>query len=102
MIKNASKSSKAYQKYLGGYSLGFIKKMLPGLEIPPVVNTTYFVRPGVPVSLIVNKDYLDYFKTNDGPYHHHGIVAYRYLLRQYYEGLVTMTKEETDMLLNVK
>jgi hypothetical protein len=99
MIKKAAKSSRAYQKYLGGYASAFIKKMLPGLTIPKAVNTTYFVRPGVPISLVTNENYFNYFKVNDGPYYHHGIIPYRYLLRQYYHGLDDMTKEEVEKFM---
>lgn len=87
MRRSAKKSSAAYQKYLGGYSEKFIKSMLPGLELPPAVNTTYFIRPGVPIILVPNTNYYKQFEKNDGPYYHHGILPYRFLLRQYYEGL---------------
>lgn len=85
MIRHSAKSSEAYQKYLGGYTAGFIRKILPELKLPEAINTTYFVRPGVPVSLLVNPEYLDHFKINDGPYYHHGLAPYRFLLRQYYK-----------------
>ncbi|MFT3751253.1 MAG: hypothetical protein QM768_23280 [Agriterribacter sp.] len=87
MRNGAKKSSKAYQKYLGGYSEKFIKDMLPGLELPKAVNTTYFIRPGVPIILVPNNSYYKRFEVNDGPYYHHGILPYRFLLREYYEGL---------------
>lgn len=87
MIKHSSQSAKAYQRYLGKYPGDMIQSMLPELELPQTVNTTYFTRPGVPISLLTNEAYLDYFKINDGPYYHHGIMPYRFLLRQYYGGL---------------
>lgn len=90
MIKYSSKSSQSYQKYLGGYAGGVMNSMLPGLQLPEAVNTTYFVRPGTPITLLVNNQYFDYFKVNDGVYYHHGITPYRFLLRQYYGGLMAL------------
>lgn len=90
MQNKARKSSQAYQKYLGNYVGKFIHKSLPDLTIPNVVATTYFIRPGVPIVLSSNQDYIDFYK--DAPsYFHHGIDPYRYLLRQYYEGLSAFT-----------
>lgn len=86
MKKRAEKSSTAYQKYLGKYLGDYIQKSLPEMELPAAVKTTYFVRPGVPITLVANQAYLDYYK--DGPqYYHHGIDPYRFLLRQYFHGL---------------
>ncbi len=90
MRKGATKSSKAYQKYLGGYSLKFMQKMLPGIEMPDVINSTYFVRPGVQIVLKTNEAYYKFFENNDGPYYHHGIKPYRFLLREYYTGLTPL------------
>jgi len=88
MRRGAEKSSKAYQKYLGGYSEKILKQMLPGLELPKTLNTTYFFRPGVSIVLSTNDRYYQRFDhDNDGPYYHHGIVPYRFLLREYYDGL---------------
>lgn len=101
MIKNASKSSEAYQHYLGGYAANFLRKAIPGISLPEPVNTTYFVRPGVPITLVINEAYTRFFSVNDGPYFHHGVVPYRYLLRQYYKGLAEMTPEEMDALLKI-
>lgn len=86
MRKKARKSSEAYQKYLGGYAGKIIKSMQPGMELPEPVKTTYFLRPGVPITLLENEAYRDHFKSAPN-YFHHGFDAYRYLLRQYYEGL---------------
>jgi hypothetical protein len=86
MKKNAKKSSDAYQKYLGNYVGRFIYNLLPDLQLPGAVGSTYFVRPGVPIILAVNEKYWNYYK--DGPkYFHHGIDPYRFLLREYFEGL---------------
>lgn len=88
MKKRSKKSSDAYQKYLGKYVGNFIYKSLPGLELSPSLPTTYFVRPGVPITLSANQAYRDYYK--DGPkYFHHGVDPYRFLLRQYYTELGT-------------
>src|SRR5690606_11901574 len=83
MIRKAANSSKSYQKYLGRYLHDFVMDALPELEVPEAVNTSYYIRPGVPVSLLVNNRYLERFKVNDGPYYHHGIIPYRFLLREY-------------------
>lgn len=101
MMNSASKSSEAYQQYLGGYAAKFLGQQLPGLDLPDPVNTTYFIRPGVPITLMVNDHYTRFFAVNDGPYYHHGIIPYRYLLRQYYAGLPAMPKEEIDQLLRI-
>ncbi len=95
MRRGAAKSSKAYQKYLGGYTAKFIQNMVPGLTIPPTVNTSYFVRPGVPITLTVNDAYIEYFQdlAKEGPYYHHNPKTYRYLLRQYYPGLTELKKK---------
>lgn len=86
MRKRARKSSEAYQKYLGKYVGEFIRKSLPDMELPNPVPTTYFIRPGVPIILSTNKAYWEYCK--DTPkYFHHGVDPYRFLLRQYYNGL---------------
>lgn len=88
MQGDATRSSKTYQKYFGTYCRSLINQMLPGLSIPEPVNTTYFVRPGVTISLLVNDAYFKRYESdNDGPYYHHGVNPYRFLLRQYYEGL---------------
>ncbi|MCL7987028.1 lipase family protein [Sphingobacterium sp. lm-10] len=86
MKKRAEKSSEAYQKYLGKYTGRFIVRYLPELQIPELVKTTYFQRPGVPIVLSANQAYLDYF-AESSRYFHHGIDTYRFLLRQYYDGL---------------
>lgn len=86
MRRHARKSSEAYQKYLGKYLGSVIAKSLPCMKLPQPVKTTYFVRPGVPIILSTNKNYWEYYK--DAPkYFHHGIDPYRFLLRQYYDGL---------------
>ncbi len=86
MKKRAEKSSSAYQKYLGKHVGGMIQKALPEMALPPSVKTTYFVRPGVPITLSASQEYLDYF-ANAPRYFHHGIDPYRFLLYQYYDGL---------------
>jgi len=95
MSKRARKSSEAYQKYLGKHVGDFIHNSLPEMELPELVPTTYFVRPGVPIVLSANDIYWEYCK--DKPkYFHHGIDPYRFLLRQYYEELPSfepLTKE---------
>jgi hypothetical protein len=86
MRKRAKKSSEAYQKYLGKYVGVFIHNSRPALLLPKAVPTTYFLRPGVPITLAANDNYWKYCK--DKPkYFHHGIDPYRFLLRQYYSGL---------------
>lgn len=101
MEKKARKSSKAYQKYLGHYVGKFIHQSLPEVEIPEPVTTTYFVRPGVPIILSYNETYAEFYKEAQ-PYYHHGIDPYRFLLRQYYQGLSTFSpmapKEEAKGL----
>lgn len=92
MRKKARKSSEAYQKYLGGYAGKIIKGMQAGMVLPEPVKTTYFLRPGVPITLSDNEAYRDHFKSAPN-YFHHGFDAYRYLLRQYYEGLPEMKKQ---------
>lgn len=87
MEKKAVKSSESYQKYLGKYCGKFINDMVPELKLPEPVNTTYFLRPGAPISLIPGRNYFDFFKENNGDYYHHGFKAYRFLLRQSYKGL---------------
>lgn len=96
MKNSAQKSSEAYQKYLGKYVGDFIHKSLPELQLPNPVKTTYFVRPGVPIVLSANEAYKEKFK-NAALYFDHGIDPYRYLLRQYYQGL-----EEFVPVLNIK
>ncbi|MDN3705896.1 lipase family protein [Myroides ceti] len=97
MEKKATKSSEAYQKYLGKYCGKFIQKELPELKIPNTINTTYFVRPGVPITLLVNPAYYAYFqKVKKTAYYHHGIVPYRFLLREYYSGLSDLEPPQTD------
>ncbi len=94
MRKGAAKSSAAYQRYLGGYTGKFILDLVPGLALPDTVNTTYFVRPGVPITLMVNEAYFTHFEelAKQGPYYHHNPITYRYLLRQYYDGVNPMEK----------
>lgn len=87
MDKKAVKSAESYQKYLGKYVGKFINGMVPELQLPAPVNSTYFLRPGVPVSLIPQPDYFDFYKESKSHYYHHGIEAYRFLLRKQYEGL---------------
>src|SRR5690606_17248361 len=96
MKNSAQKSSEAYQKYLGKYVGDFIHKSLPELQLPNPVKTTYFVRPGVPIVLSANEAYKEKFK-DAALYFDHGIDPYRYLLRQYYQGL-----EEFVPVLNIK
>lgn len=87
MRKRAKRSSEAYQKYLGQYVGKFISQSLPDMQLPEPVNTTYFTRPGVPVILAVNEPYDDYYAGAPN-YFHHGVDPYRFLLRQYYDGLI--------------
>ncbi|MFD2284999.1 hypothetical protein ACFSOV_02680 [Pedobacter petrophilus] len=84
MRKGSQKASLAYQKYLGGYTEKIIQKAMPEIDLPSTVNTTYFQRPGVPVTLQTNPEYDQHFKINDGPYFHHGLNAYQFLLEYYY------------------
>ncbi len=102
MIRNAAKSSESYQKYLGSSLEDFIISALPDLELPKPINTTYFIRPGIPISLIANENYYEYFKANDGPYYHHGIISYRFLLREYYTGLEPLNEDDVKYLLKGK
>jgi len=99
MIKNAANSSKSYQKYLGRYLHDFVQDALPELETPEAVKTSYYSRPGVPISLLVNDRYLKRFMVNDVPYYHHGIIPYRFLLREYYGGLEPMQDDDVAYLL---
>lgn len=87
MDKKAVKSSKAYQKYLGKFVGKFVSDMVPGIQLPAPVNTTYFLRPGVPISFVPEETYFEYFKERNNDYYHHGIEPYRFLLRQQYDGL---------------
>lgn len=90
MKNRAQRSSEAYQKYLGNYVGEFIFQSLPEVELPGSVPTTYFVRPGVPIILSANDAYRDFYR--DAPlYFHHGLDPYRFLLRQYYDGLSVFT-----------
>lgn len=83
MKNRAKKSSDAYQKYLGNYVGKFIHDILPDMQLPDAVGSTYFVRPGVPIILAVNEEYWENYK--DGPnYFHHGIEPYRFLLKAYF------------------
>lgn len=84
MRKGSEKASKAYQKYLGGYTQKYISSLMPEIRMPPPVNTTFFQRPGVPVILKVNGAYNEHFSDNDGPYFHHSMNAYQFLLMYYY------------------
>src|SRR5690606_19698819 len=77
MRKKAEKSAKSYQKYLGKYSGKFLKGALPELEFPAPINTTYFLRPGVPISLIPSTE--EAAKTAN--FYHHLISTYRLLLK---------------------
>lgn len=88
MQKSASKSSKMYQRYLGSYTADIVRGMMPGLEIPNVVNTTYFVRPGIPISLVAGEGFLSRFGAEIAAhrYSQHNPETYQYLLRYYYEG----------------
>ncbi len=86
MRKKARQSSEAYRKYLGKYVGNFIHKSLPEMVLPTSVPTTYFVRPGVPITLSANKAYNDYTR-NTPKYFNHGIDPYRFLLRQYFTRL---------------
>lgn len=86
MKKRAEKSSASYQRYLGSHVGKMIHRSLPGMVLPPPVQTTYFVRPGVPITLATNQAYADYVE-NAPRYFHHGIDPYRFLLHQYYDDL---------------
>lgn len=90
MQKGAAKSSAAYQKYLGGYTVRLMQTIIPGFSLPETVNTTYFIRPGVPITLVVTQDYIHHFRelAKQGSYYHHNPNTYRYLLDQYYPGAI--------------
>lgn len=98
MIRNASRSSKSYNKYLGAYPRSFVTDALPDLAIPAFFHSTYFVRPGISIPLMVNEQYLAYF-SDASSYYHHGLIPYRFLLRQYFPDLPEMTKEEESFLM---
>lgn len=91
MRRKAEKSSKSYQKYLGKYGGNYLKDLTPGLEMPKQVNSTYFLRPGVPISLVPDDLYFKFFKTQQNQYYHHLFPAYRFLLRRQYEGLTPLS-----------
>ncbi|HEY8387096.1 MAG TPA: hypothetical protein VIK74_00750 [Parasegetibacter sp.] len=90
MIKKSAGSSKTYRKYLGGYSASFIKRFLPELELPEAYTSTYFMRPGVSISLLANDAYKEYYNGTSESYYDHSIKAYRFLLRQYYAGMESL------------
>lgn len=81
MRKKAEKSAKSYQKYLRKYSGKFLNGMVPDLEFPEPINSTYFLRPGVPISLIPSKEEAG----NTANFHHHLISTYRLLLSKSFE-----------------
>ncbi|MBX3257631.1 MAG: lipase family protein [Chitinophagaceae bacterium] len=89
MRKGSEKSSKAYQKYLGGYTGKMVVQQMPGLVLPNTINTTYFVRPGIPVTLLVNDAFMNKYQSlfKESLYTHHNPYIYRLLLRYYYPGL---------------
>ena len=68
-----------------------IQKELPEMELPTSVKTTYFVRPGVPITLSANQNYYKQYKEAT-QYYHHGVNPYRFLLREYFEGLPNLEK----------
>lgn len=85
MRKGAIKSSNAYQTYLGKYAGRLLRQAAPDLHLPPSVNSTYFVRPGNPIALLPDQAYYDRFEPiKDGPYYHHGLKPYEFLVRQSY------------------
>lgn len=85
MRKGASTSAKAYQKYFGDFVGKLVKEQLPATALPEAINSTYFVRPGVPITLIPDSAYYSHFEPiKDGDYYHHGMKPYLYLLKQSY------------------
>lgn len=99
MIKEAANSAKTYQKYLGEYLRAFVKDMMPELEVPEVIKTSYYVRPGVQIALLANDNYFERYKNHENKYYHHGLNPYRVLLREYYPELGALSQEEADYLL---
>lgn len=86
MRKSARKSSRAYQKYLGNMAGKMVHQMLPELKMPAPMNSTYFVRPAVQIVIVPDTAYYAYFEPkNWGPYYHHALDAYQYLLTHQYE-----------------
>lgn len=92
MRKQAAKSAGAYQQYFGNMVGKLVTDAMPGIVLPPAVNSTYYVRPGVPVTLIPDTAYYNHFEPiKEGDYYHHDVRCYQFLLkgsyRQYFEGL---------------
>lgn len=80
MEKKAIKSAKGYQKYLGKYVGKFIGQHLPELKLPNPVNSTYFVRPGIPITMMPDDQYHHHFSERKSSMVHHLTEAYHLLL----------------------
>jgi hypothetical protein len=85
MRKAAVKSARMYQRYLGGYTSSVTAKLLPGTELPSPVKSVYYVRPGIPVSLVPDDSFFKEFEKqlSVSSYFNHDFSAYRFLLKKY-------------------
>lgn len=85
-MDNAStKTMKRYKKYLGTKLYSFVKKSLPQIQIPKLINSSNYMTAGSPIILKPNAAYKEKFAfTGSNYFVHHMLEPYLFLLNTNY------------------
>jgi len=82
--KPSEKAQRNYEKYLGGFVSGIVKKTLPEFVPPTYVHTADYVRIGPTITLLGNDDYFKLFPDSEKDvFVHHLLEPYLFLIDQY-------------------
>lgn len=85
MDNAAVKTMKQYKKYLGTKLYKFVKKSLPQIQIPNLINSSNYMTAGTPIILKPNTTYKEKFAfTGTNYFVHHMLEPYLFLLNANY------------------
>ncbi|WP_236975481.1 lipase family protein [Membranihabitans maritimus] len=81
LYKPTAKAKKNYQKILGNFTSGRVKKVLPGFQPPKYFDSNHYVRTGNTIVLSPNEEYFKKFPNEkDKIFIHHDIKPYFHLI----------------------
>jgi hypothetical protein len=78
------KAQRKYTRFLGRSAGTFVRRELPGLEIPAYVESNHYVRTGTIITLVPDSSYLVRFpQQRDKPFVNHMLDPYVHLLERW-------------------
>jgi Lipase (class 3) len=83
--RSPDKTMRRYEKYFGHKIYTQVRKTLPDLQEPAYAGSSNFMRTGIPIVLVPDKEYFEKFPEDPNKvFIHHLFDPYRYLLHKYY------------------